>query len=884
MGLLQTNRNSRSTIQRIMIPDKSGGTKSMGNHLERKHRLSKSDPPPLTPITVSLAPPNGVSAVGLGSSKRRLNRDALMTAITKFFISNNLPPQTIHDHQFIQLLHLCNPSITRSLLFKPHTLTQSILLKFKIAKQSLKERLAKLSSHKLSFSCTRSTPSDRNHSLIAVVVHWVSDQATLKSVLLGLIQLNRHPSCRNIAHAIFRLLSDYNLQERIFSLTIDNVPDIGEFGDLLASLIPGFNPESQLIGCMGSLINHSAESVLRPLFPLAENDESSAGYAIQLANPMSHHQTAHLSSIISRLQDLTLLLRQSPQKCDSFNRIVGAVTNDPQAGLVVTQINSRWNSTYQVLIRAYQVKEAIQIFCLKENGFAELNIHDQEWEKVRQVCDFLKPMNTAANEISSDKPCDMVTATPTFCWLLRRLGKVRRNYEGRELLKPIKEMLDKLNSHQENTRTKAVHIFAMILDPRIKMSNFEDNSANPENVKSDIISLEEIQKAFYESSKSYSLYPIFRDNQIHDVIVNAPVNQLTENHEMIPTDPNHHQHNKRRTRGSHHHPNPPSGSDSDSDYESGKPRIFKKKPKLMIGLKDEITNYLELECEESNCNPLEYWKANSTKFPSLSQMSKDFLAVQSTTGLAFRSCSKFNQLLDSYLSVSERSGHNNNNPNQPACHNAYESDYGHHHHQDFSQLNSHHPGPSNQDFTSAGYVNTGQIHEAQGRSTNSGNNNNTANLLDSSSFGLPHVSVQSADRMAGFGHPFQSHPSATTTTNVTTSHNTNNNHAHEKDIIVNTTTPPALPLLCQPPSLMSVNPSSSTSSTSTPTNLLAPAFLHHHQHPLEDAPSFLSSTTADSESNLDLLDSYGLANHLFLACEASVCLLDWAFVHAFVDL
>jgi hypothetical protein len=352
-----------------------------------------------------------------------------MTGIAKFFIRSNLPPQTVDDQQFIELLHLCNPLITRSLLFKPQTLTQFIHLKFKIAKQSLKDRLARINSPKLSFSCSRSTPTNRNHSLIAVVVHWVSDQATLKSVPLGLAQLNRHPSSRNLAQAILGILADYDLQTRIFSLTIDHVPDLIEFGQVFASLIPGFKPESQLIGCMGSLINRSAELVLRDLFPPNSDDDltpyplTSSENRAEVANPPTPH-TVQLNTIVSRLQNLTLLLRQSTQKSDSFNRIVGAVTNDPQAGLIITQTNSRWNATYQVLTRAYQVKEAIQIFCLKETGFAQFIILDPEWEIVRQVCDFLKPMNTAANEISSDKPCDMITATPTFCWLLRRLNKV----------------------------------------------------------------------------------------------------------------------------------------------------------------------------------------------------------------------------------------------------------------------------------------------------------------------------------------------------------------------------------------------------------------------------------------------------------------------------
>ncbi|WAR63217.1 hypothetical protein PtB15_18B299 [Puccinia triticina] len=523
-----------------------------------------------------------------------------MAAIARFFVCSNLPPQTIDGHQFIELLHLCNPLITRSLLFTPNTLTQFIHQKALLAKQALKLRLAKISPPTLSFSCSRSTPADRNHSLLGLVVHWLAPdhKPALRSVPLGLLQLSRKPSPRNIAQAILKILADYDLQHRIFSLTIDHVPDLHHFGRILATLIPGFKPESQLIGCMGSLINRSAELLLRDLFP----------------------------TIISRLQNLTLLLRQSPQKSDSFARIVAAVTSsDSQPpGLLTPANTSRWNATYLVLARAYQLKEAIQIFCLKEVGFAQFLILDQEWDIVRQLCDFLKPMNTAANEISSDKPCDMITATPTFCWLLRRLNKVRRNYEGRELLEPVKEMLDRLSS-----------------------------SATPGRIA-------EIQKAFYESSRPYSLYPTFRTHGQggSDVIVDpsAPAPASSDRLEIDHPHPQqqqpqsgHHMTKRPRDNDDYRPQNDPDDSDSDSDYSSGKPRIFKKKPKLMIGLKDEIANYLEVECEESTCVPLEYWSAHRAKFPSLSLMSKDFLAVQASAGMAFASCERLGQVLEAFL-------------------------------------------------------------------------------------------------------------------------------------------------------------------------------------------------------------------------------------------
>ncbi|KAH9443184.1 hypothetical protein Pst134EB_033159 [Puccinia striiformis f. sp. tritici] len=890
-----------------MIPDKSGGTKSMGNHLERKHRLSKSDPPPLTPITVSLGPP---SNSGIGSSKRRLNRDTLMTGITKFLIANNLPSQTIDNQQFIELLHLCNPLITRPLLFDPDTLTQFIHHKYMIAKQALKERLAKLTTTtKLSFSCTRYSPSDRNHSLIALVVHWISDQeATLINLPLGLLQLNRSPSCQNIAHAILQILTDFDLQERIFSLTIDNVPDLGEFGRTLASLIPDFNPDSQLIGCMGSLINQSAELVLKDFFPPNSTSSSTSDIHDTVDNNTTAPHTVHVSSILSRLQDLTLFLRQSSQKNESFNRIVSAVTSDPQAGLAVGSINqtnsSRWNSTYHIMTRAYHIKEAIQIFCLKEVGAAQFNIHDQEWDLVRQICDFLKPMNIAANEISADKPCDMITATPTFCWLLRRLNKVRKNYEGRELMEPIKEMLERLTVYQESTKQKSVHIFAMILDPRIKMSNFEDHSHNNNSTttnnpdqqqkidsRSQRISLEEIQKSFHEASIPYSPYPIFQNDPMRssngDMIVNPLLESSSQNHQTNPTTHHHHHH--------HHHPhhhhkrsrnqqsNQASESDSDSDYESGKPRIFKKKPKLMIGLKDEITNYLGTDCEESNCNPLEFWKSNSSKFPTLFGMSKDFLQVQASTGSALNICEKFHLLSEAFLSGGSSTSFSlNPNNHPPPTHNTNSNKHLH-----------------SRDMSNPGHFMNLPTNSSQTTGTTPHNNN----ISTDSMFGI-HPQIAGGTPSSSSSQP---PPSSTTTNNQSSARSTNGyNQAGyglsfqpsiptiEKDIIVHP--PPSsssnIPIDPSIPTTVTsistpVPPTSNNNNPPPPPPhipIINPALIdHHHQHQLSSFLPLFDQHSLPTPA-LDSLDSFALSNSQFVACSAHVCLFYWSFVLGFVDL
>ncbi|POW03423.1 hypothetical protein PSHT_11701 [Puccinia striiformis] len=561
--------------------------------------------------------------------KERLNRDTLMTGITKFLIANNLPSQTIDNQQFIELLHLCNPLITRPLLFDPDTLTQFIPTQIHNRKTSTQRAPSQLTTTtKLSFSCTRYSPSDRNHSLIALV-------------------------------------------ERIFSLTIDNSVD----------RLHGISDQS--------ICRISPQRLLPPqLHILVPSDIHDT-----VDNNTTAPHTVHVSSILSRLQDLTLFLRQSSQKNESFNRI------------------------------SLSHQEAIQIFCLKEVGAAQFNIHDQEWDLVRQICDFLKPMNIAANEISADKPCDMITATPTFCWLLRRLNKVRKNYEGRELMEPIKEMLERLTVYQEITITTPPRPI-----PRPTTKDRQSESKNQ--------TIKQIQLLITTTS---------------------------------PPSSSHHHHKRSRNQQS----NQASESDSDSDYESGKPRIFKKKPKLMIGLKDEITNYLGTDCEESNCNPLEFWKSNSSKFPTLFGMSKDFLQVQASTGSALNICEKFHLLSEAFLSGGSSTSFSlNPNNHPPPTHNTNSNKHLH-----------------SRDMSNPGHFMNLPTNSSQTTGTTPHNNN----ISTDSMFGI-HPQIAGGTPSSSSSQP----PPSSTTTNNQSSARSNNGYNQsgyglsfqpsiptiEKDIIV----------------------------------------------------------------------------------------------------
>jgi hypothetical protein len=440
-------------------------------------------------------------------------------------------------------------------------------------------------------------------------------------------------------------------------------------------------------------------------------------------------------------------------------------------------------------------------------------------------------------------------------------------------------MLDRLSSYQETTQKKAVHIFPMILDPRIKMSNFEDNNNNSAHPGRQI---EEIQKAFYESSRPYSLYPIFRHNHQDDgndmVVDPSSADHSSRNLQ--------HHHVNKRPRAfpedhhhAHHHHHHPSETDSDSDYSSGKPRIFKKKPKLMIGLKDEITNYLEVECEESTSVPLEYWKTNVSKFPSLSQMSKDFLAVQASTGLGFETCARFERLSESFLDTSSLFPSPAEHPVDPIQN----------HLQDSSTPVGQPPHSHNHPFSSA-YPGPGKLQSTGPSSANpppSSMTSSSTPMREQASFPIDHPRPSSSASSTapatatpldslGFRLPSFQHPSTI-----------------EKDIIVHPNPSSSNPII--PP------PSTSTPMTATHhhhnqlqsnlnsnnsnnnTQEIDPSLLTLNHLPLHtDIENFPSSSSALS---LDLLDGFnGHSYHQFLVNQDVVCLYYWVFCLNLINL
>jgi hypothetical protein len=156
-------------------------------------------------------------------------------------------------------------------------------------------------------------------------------------------------------------------------------------------------------------------------------------------------------------------------------------------------------------------------------------------------------------------------------------------YDAQELIPASTKVVAKLNQYFEQAVNKPVYLCSSLLDPRIKTNVLSSNVL-------DLIDMnqEEVLQMFKDTAKDFE--------------------------------------------GSCYSDHQPSKNDNNTcDDESISSALFKKKKIKITSLQEEVSVYLDSECEEEGCQPLNYWKCNSKRFPTLAVMAQTYLAVSASS-------------------------------------------------------------------------------------------------------------------------------------------------------------------------------------------------------------------------------------------------------------
>ncbi|KAJ8720814.1 hypothetical protein PYW08_006279 [Mythimna loreyi] len=137
-------------------------------------------------------------------------------------------------------------------------------------------------------------------------------------------------------------------------------------------------------------------------------------------------------------------------------------------------VETRWNSTFQMLDRLIKMKEAVvsATFSLR----SDLLINCEEFVAIKQILPILKPFNDITTEISAEKA---VTLSKVIVYCKIMINHISKHYAPSVIstyLEPVQHPIKKL--HVEiykrfgDIESSVLHFEATVLNPRFKKIGF----------------------------------------------------------------------------------------------------------------------------------------------------------------------------------------------------------------------------------------------------------------------------------------------------------------------------------------------------------------------------------------------------------------------------
>nr|GFA05696.1 hypothetical protein [Tanacetum cinerariifolium] len=288
---------------------------------------------------------------------------------------------------------------------------------------------------------------------------------------------------------------------------------------------------------------------------------------------------------------------------------------------LMLDVPTRWNSTYDMLSLALNFKDVFPRYAEYEPYFSHLP-SDEDWDNVTAVCEVLKVFKVCTNIISGS---DYTTAN----LYLKEVYKVKQIIDksafsiNEFLCEMIEAMKEKFNKYWGECHM--LMAIAAVLDPRMKMwyVTFCYKKIYPANEVSN--NTKKVSDALDHMFKEYV--------EMHDELVREAAS-----------------HKNRSCGGS-----TSSRSNEDllrSEWEEFK--NFYKGADVEKCDKSELKMYLDEGLLEGHWgmkfNALEWWNVHQFKYPVLSKMGKDVLAIPVSTVASEATFSAGGRVIDPYRS------------------------------------------------------------------------------------------------------------------------------------------------------------------------------------------------------------------------------------------
>ena len=255
-----------------------------------------------------------------------VTEEKLKDALANLIVMENLPFTFVESKYFIDILSLYDERVTRNDFPMADTISSHVVAKYDHAKDCLRKQLSKIDSVNLTVDMWT---SPNGKAILGITGHWLDDNWHLHDVLLDVVEVTGVHTGSNIAEYVVKSLRDFEISEKLFCITGDNATNNSTMAIAIGNLLPQFNFQQHLLGCVGHVLNIAAKKGLETICLnyetytsqlIDDNEETDEETDMEDIEIEEFDDCSEHESILKRIRKIVSSVRNSPQKRAIFEQ------------------------------------------------------------------------------------------------------------------------------------------------------------------------------------------------------------------------------------------------------------------------------------------------------------------------------------------------------------------------------------------------------------------------------------------------------------------------------------------------------------------------------------------------------------------------------------
>lgn len=424
--------------------------------------------------------------------------------------------------------------------------------------------------------------SEQQYSYVGVTCHFFDENFNYFNRLLTHEQVIGSHSSGNLTEVVRDILVDWGLTGKVFGLVTDHASNVLGLGDSLGYALTDIDAATPIkihqLGCTAHLINLIVGKMCKPTSELLKEETPIA---------LSTEEWEDFK----RFQAIVVKCKKTAQAFHQSNILSEQLENkQEELGInqhkLIQEVPTRWNSTYLMMERIFeQVKAINAVFRERahKNKYNHLLFGDEEIKDLEDIIEIMEDFYVVTCELSATKYPSSSLVIPLFSCLKENL---KTQNTDSSLVIVIKKMLSYYMNfylRKYSVLENPIFVTATFLDVRTK----------------EFTRFDEKQKKAFIKLATESIKKFSSDGTI------------------------------RQTQSTNDNTQPPTKKPRISIFDIPKESKNSKARAKLSGIDLEIFDYTSEVV--TNTDPIEFWKKNSSKYPTLSNVFKKVFSIPASS-------------------------------------------------------------------------------------------------------------------------------------------------------------------------------------------------------------------------------------------------------------